>query len=257
LKHAYENHCPICQLGAQPLEALPARLTNRLNALTLEDKGVQQDLLAALQAKTQLVLLHIQEAEFGAVSFGHFFEQCPDHLRGAGLFDELACAWFFNEPHLSTSCKVVGMKLKKICTAASATNKLSPQDSNSGAQSWQPALLWKAFSVCKKTSLTHAVVPVVDEALGAGNASSCVSVVVTLVDEKAVLGESNTPSHVSAALVDDRAVDATLDDEALKEVNTSKIDTEQMSVQAMEVPMAVVDISDSTKDGDVPPDDEL
>jgi hypothetical protein len=213
-----------------------------LNALTLEDKGVQQDLLAALQAKTQLVLLHIQEEEFGAVSFGRFFEQCPDHLRGAGLFDELACAWFFNEPHLSISCKVVGMKLKKICTAkskstaASATNKLAPLDSNS-TQSWKPTL-WKAFSVYKKTSPIHAVVPVVDEAL-------------------TTLGESNTPSHVSAALVDDRSVDATLDDEALKEANTFKTDTEQMPVQAMEVPMAVVDISNSIKGGDESSDDEL
>jgi hypothetical protein len=81
--------------------------------------------------------------------------------------------------------------------------------------------------------------------------------VVTPVDEEAVLGESNTPSHVSAALVDDRSVDATLDDEALKEVNTIKADTEQMPVQAMEVPMAVVDISNSIKGGDVPSDDEL
>jgi hypothetical protein len=148
------------------------------------------------------------------------------------------------------------MKLKKICTAASATNKFAPLDSNSGAQSWQPTLLWKAFSVCKKTSPIHAVVPVVDEALGGDNASSCVSVV-TSIDEEAALGESSTPSHVSAALVDDRAVDATLDDDALKEVNTSKAVTEQMPVQAMEVPMAVVDISESIKDGDVPSDDEL
>jgi len=211
-----------------------------LNALTLEDEGVQQDLWAALQAKTQLVLLHIQEEEFGAAPFSRFFEQCPDHLRGAGLFDELACAWFFNEPHLSISCKVVGMKLN--------TNKLPPLYSDSGAKSWQPTL-WKFFSVCKKTSPIHAVVPVVDEALWGGNDSSCVSVV--------TLGESNTPSHVSAALVDDRVVDATLDDEALKDVNTSKADTEQMPVHAMEVPMAVVDIADSIKDGDVPSDDKL
>jgi hypothetical protein len=228
-----------------------------LNALTLEDEGVQQDLFAALQAKTKVVLLHIQEEEFGAVSFGRFFEQCPDHLRGAGLFDELACAWFFNEPHLSISCKVVGMKIKKMFTAASATSKLPPLDSNSGAQSWQPTLLWKAFSVCnKKTSPIHAVVPVDDEARGGVKASSCVSVV-TPVDEEAVLGESNAPSYVSAALVDDRSVDATLDDEALKEVNTSKVAIEQMPVQAMEVPIAVVDISDSIKDGDASSDDEL
>jgi hypothetical protein len=65
------------------------------------------------------------------------------------------------------------------------------------------------------------------------------------VDEEAALGETNTPSHVFAALIDDRAVDATLGDEALKEVNTSKIDTEQMPV---------VDMSD---DGDEPSDGEL
>jgi hypothetical protein len=95
-----------------------------LNAHTLEDEGVQEDLRAALQAKIPLVLLHIQEEEFEAVPFGRFFEQCPDHLRSAGLFDELACAWFFNEPHLSISCKVVGMKANKLVSpAASATNK--------------------------------------------------------------------------------------------------------------------------------------
>jgi len=215
---------------------------------------VQQDLSAALQAKTQLVLLHIQEEEFGAVSFSRFFEQCPDHLRGAGLFDELACAWFFNEPHLSISCKLVAMKLDNICTAASATNKLAPLDSNS-PKCWQRTL-WKAFSVCKKTSPIHAVVPVVDEARERVNASSCVSAVIP-VDGEAALGETNTPPRVFPALIDDKAVNATLGDEALKEVNTSKINTEQMPVQSMEVSIAVVDISDSIKDGDEPSDGEL
>jgi hypothetical protein len=83
-----------------------------LNKDTLENEGVLQDLLAALQANTRLVLLHVQDEKFGAVPFGRFFEQCPDHLRNAGLFDELAVAWFFNDPHLSISCKTVGMKLE-------------------------------------------------------------------------------------------------------------------------------------------------
>jgi hypothetical protein len=91
-----------------------------LNAHTLEDKGVQQDLWAALQAKLQLVLLHVQEDEYGAVPFGRFFEQCPDRLRNAGLFDELACAWFFNEPHLSIACKTVVLKLNDNKIVASA-----------------------------------------------------------------------------------------------------------------------------------------
>jgi hypothetical protein len=91
------------------------------------------------------------------------------------------------------------------------------------------------------------VVPVVDEARERVNASSCVSAVIQ-VDEEATLGEINTPPHVFAALVDDRAVDATPGDEAIKEVNTSKIDTEQMPV---------IDISDSIKDGDEPSDVDL
>jgi hypothetical protein len=99
--------------GEKNLEKQPAyALLIPLNKHTLEDKGVQQDLSAVLRSGIQLVLLHIQEEEFGAAPFGHFFEQCPDNLRNAGLFDELACAWFFNEPHLSVSCKVVGMKLR-------------------------------------------------------------------------------------------------------------------------------------------------
>jgi hypothetical protein len=99
--------------GENNLEERPAHaLLIPLNKHTLEDKGVQQDLSAVLRSGIQLVLLHIQEEEFGAVPFGRFFEQCPDNLRNAGLFDELACAWFFNEPHLSVSCKVVGMKLR-------------------------------------------------------------------------------------------------------------------------------------------------
>jgi hypothetical protein len=88
------------------------------------------------------------------------------------------------------------------------------------------------------------VVPVVDEARERVNTSSCVSAVIP-VDEEAMLGETNTPPHVFAALIDDRAVDATLGDEALKEVNT---DTAQMPV---------VDISDNIKDGDGPSDGEL
>jgi hypothetical protein len=79
--------------------------------------------MAALQVKIQLVLLHVQDDEFGAVPFGRFFEQCPDHLRSAGLFDELACAWFFHEPHLGISCKTVGMKLEKNKTAQAAATK--------------------------------------------------------------------------------------------------------------------------------------
>jgi hypothetical protein len=94
-----------------------------LNEHTLEDEGVQRDLMAALQVKIQLVLLHVQDDEFGAVPFGRFFEQCPDHLRSAGLFDELACAWFFHEPHLGISCKTVGMKLEKNKTAQAAATK--------------------------------------------------------------------------------------------------------------------------------------
>jgi hypothetical protein len=35
LKHAYEKRCPICQLGVQPLGALPARMTNRLKLRAL------------------------------------------------------------------------------------------------------------------------------------------------------------------------------------------------------------------------------
>jgi hypothetical protein len=65
------------------------------------------------------------------------------------------------------------------------------------------------------------------------------------------LGEINTPSRVAPVnLVDDEAVDATLGDAALKEANASKADTEQMPVQAMEAPIAVVDITDSTNGGD-------
>jgi hypothetical protein len=58
-----------------------------LNKNTLLSKAVQDDLSAALKANIQLVLLHIQDEEFGAAPFGAFFEQCPAHLQNAGLFD--------------------------------------------------------------------------------------------------------------------------------------------------------------------------
>jgi hypothetical protein len=43
-----------------------------------------------------------------------------------GLFDELACAWFFSEPHLNISCKTVGLKLQGW-TSIVASLKSSPK----------------------------------------------------------------------------------------------------------------------------------
>jgi hypothetical protein len=56
-------------------------------------------------------LLHIQDRECGAVPFGRFFEICPNAVKDAGLFDELACPWFFHDPHLRVACQTVALKL--------------------------------------------------------------------------------------------------------------------------------------------------
>jgi hypothetical protein len=42
---------------------------------------------------------------------GRFFEICPNDVKDAGLFDELACPWFFNDPHLRVACQTVALKL--------------------------------------------------------------------------------------------------------------------------------------------------
>jgi hypothetical protein len=119
-----------------------------LNGETLENEGVQQDLWAALQANMRLVLLHIQDAEFGAVPFGRFFEQCPDHLRNAGLFDELAVAWFFHEPHLSIACKTVGLKLesKKATNNVAQAKKKSTHDVLPARQETTPQHVRRALN---------------------------------------------------------------------------------------------------------------
>jgi hypothetical protein len=82
-----------------------------LNEKTLTDIGMLKDISAALATKQQMVLLHIQDRECGAVHFGRFFEICPNDIKDAGLFDELACPWFFNEPHLRVACQTVALKL--------------------------------------------------------------------------------------------------------------------------------------------------
>jgi hypothetical protein len=58
-----------------------------------------------------MVLLHLQEEEYDAMPFAAFFQQCPPHIQNAGLFDDLACAWYFAHPHVDTACKMVGLKL--------------------------------------------------------------------------------------------------------------------------------------------------
>jgi hypothetical protein len=151
-----------------------------LNADTLLNPAVQDDLFGAIQANMQVVLLHIQEEKFGAVPFAKFFEQCPNKLRDAGLFDTPARAWHFEEPYCTVSTKLVGMGLE----LGTARNR---------ARNWESIL--EALVLFKKTPPTPAVFPVDDEAPGA----------------------TNTPSYVAAvAPVDDEAVDATLGDEALK-----------------------------------------
>jgi hypothetical protein len=82
-----------------------------LNKSTLKNPLVLSDLWAALQVDLPVVLIHIQEEECDAAPFHTFFAQCPPHLKDAGLFDEIACAWFFGHPHVGVACKVVGMKL--------------------------------------------------------------------------------------------------------------------------------------------------
>jgi hypothetical protein len=128
----------------------------------LENEGVQQDLWAALQSNMRLVLLHIQDDEFGAVPFGRFFEQCPDHLRNAGLFDELAVAWFFHEPHLSIACKTVGLKLEsKMATnnvaqaKKKSTHEVLPAPQESTPQHIRRALNYTA--VRPKPRKVHSV----------------------------------------------------------------------------------------------------
>jgi hypothetical protein len=66
---------------------------------------------AAMQMDMPMVLLHLQEKEYDAIPFATFFQQCPPLIKDAGLFDELACAWYFAQPHVDTACKIVGLKL--------------------------------------------------------------------------------------------------------------------------------------------------
>jgi hypothetical protein len=88
---------------------------------TLLNPGVQDDLFEAIHANMEIVLLHIQEEECGAVPFATFFEQCPDNLRDAGLFDKLACTWHFQEPYCTVATKLLALKLE--ATRASAGSR--------------------------------------------------------------------------------------------------------------------------------------
>jgi hypothetical protein len=119
-----------------------------LNEDTLLNPAVQDDIYEAIQANMQVVLLHMQEAEFGAVPFARFFEQCPDNLRDAGLFDTLACTWHSKEPYLTISMKLLGMRLE--------VNRAS-----AGSSAWKATIGNAAAIVQKdfKKNLSRAVVP--------------------------------------------------------------------------------------------------
>ena len=127
-----------------------------LNEDTLLNPAVQDDIYEAIQANMQVVLLHMQEAEFGAVPFHRFFEQCPDNLRGAGLFDTPACTWHSKEPYLTASMKLLGMRLE--------VNRASAESSSWKATIGNAAAIVqkdiKTFS--KKDLMNRAVVPIDD-----------------------------------------------------------------------------------------------
>ena len=119
-----------------------------LNEDTLLNPAVQDDIYEAIQANMQVVLLHMQEAEFGAVPFARFFEQCPDNLRDAGLFDTPACTWHSKEPYLTVSMKLLGMRLE--------VNRASAETS-----SWKATIGNAAAIVQKdiKKNVSRVVVP--------------------------------------------------------------------------------------------------
>jgi hypothetical protein len=56
-----------------------------LNTDTLLNEKVLADLYAAMRLGMPVVLLHVQEEEYGAVPFGTFFAQCPPHLKVSEL----------------------------------------------------------------------------------------------------------------------------------------------------------------------------
>jgi hypothetical protein len=119
-------------------EGLPAHaMLVPLNAHTLLNPAVQDDLFEAIQAKMQVVLLHMQEEEFQAVPFAEFFEQCPDKLRDAGLFDTLARTWHFKEPYCTIATKLVGMSLE-------------PHTTRNDTRNWE--LILEALALCKKVT---------------------------------------------------------------------------------------------------------
>lgn len=98
--------------GEKGGQSLAQVLLVPLSKDTLLDEGVRKDLSSAIARGMQVLLLHIQEVEFGAVPFSTFFEQCPSHLQDAGLFDNIAAIWFFEGPAHLVSCKCVGLKLQ-------------------------------------------------------------------------------------------------------------------------------------------------
>jgi hypothetical protein len=106
-KKEYANSLPACAM------LVP------LHKDTLLNPGVQDDLFEAIHANMKIVMLHMQEEEYGAAPFATFFEQCPDNLRDAGLFDTLACTWHFQEPYCTVSTKLLAMKLEEKSSAGS------------------------------------------------------------------------------------------------------------------------------------------
>jgi len=147
-------HALIAHKGQLAVPQLTHAVLIPLNKDTLQDKGVQSDILSAIRANVLLVLLHIQEEDFGHCPFGTFFEQCPSNLQDAGLFDELACMWYFRGPAHVVSCKSVGLKLAK----AKASATLSPTDHSQSQTIKRQAIVGDATPPSKKRSVRVPVV---------------------------------------------------------------------------------------------------
>jgi hypothetical protein len=151
-----------------------------LNKHTLDNLRLQADIWGALQAGMPLVLLHMQDEACDAVPFHTFFDQCPTHLKDAGLFDDLACSWYFDAPQVDVACKAVGLKLpgamrlnpgvpggvavdksrtKPVANWAMAARKLSLIGPSSESKATSPAILSMKDKIKRKGSI-HAKTPI-------------------------------------------------------------------------------------------------
>jgi hypothetical protein len=171
--------------------------------------------------------------------FSKFFEQCPDKLRDAGLFETPACTWHSHEPYKTLSIRLLAKRLESCAQTTTETKRtrttkrqlaVVPVDDEAKEERWQEATTTRATTPISDCTL----VQVID------NAESQTVQIEAVTDIETVQIEAITDEEtVQVEAVTNRE---TVQVEAVTDIETVQVEavTEKETVQVE----AVTDMTD-------------